>query len=144
MEHKEISGWDIKLGERGFLVWAATWLVMSHLNGSYFYQDDFFYIVRLFSSEHCYFTSVLNKKEGLWKKTRKFKWVSYDAVFAVILRWEMCYIQEHVLIIILLMPYFQLKLYWDKIRCDIWNLTYHKQCLQAGSKSCCAGCCSNK
>lgn len=27
---------------------------------------------------------------------------------------------------------------------DIWNLTYRKQCLQAGSKSCCAGCCSNK
>lgn len=27
---------------------------------------------------------------------------------------------------------------------DILNLTYHKQCLQAGSKSCSAGCCSNK
>lgn len=26
----------------------------------------------------------------------------------------------------------------------IWNLTYRKQCLQAGSKSYCGGCCSNK
>lgn len=39
---KEITWWDIKLGERGIVVWTAMWLVMSYLNEIYLCFDNFF------------------------------------------------------------------------------------------------------